>query len=91
MSDTVTAAEAVKIAVRWNSKIDTYQEYNDAYFFYIDDGEERIGGPDCGFAVLKQGGSILRWNEYFMDAGRECEETGEPVKLKKREIRKEVR
>lgn len=80
----ITLKEAIAIAKARNSKVDTYQEYEDAYSFYIDDGVFRIGGGDCGFYVRKSDGVVLRCYEYILpnpEYEHTVVEIGEPVKI----------
>lgn len=82
----ITLSEAIAIAKNRNSKVDTYQEYEDVYSFYIDDGVIRIGGGDCAFYVRKSDGKVLRCYEYDLpdpEYEHTCVEIGEPVKINK--------
>ncbi len=81
----ITIQEAIKIASEWNPKYDTYQEYEDAYVFFIDDGVIKHGGGDNCLIVEKANGNKLRFAQYYMDAYREIAEVGEPVRFKPRE------
>lgn len=80
----ITLKEAIDIAKRRNSKVDTYQEYEDAYEFFIDDGVVRIGGGDCSFVVRKSDGKILRFYQYHLpnpEYEHTVVEVGKPVKI----------
>ena len=76
----ITLQEAITIAKNWNADIDTYQEYKDAYEFYVDDGEEYAGGSRA-CVIEKESGNVLRWDAYFMDLDREIIEVGEPQSI----------
>lgn len=78
----ITLQEAIRIAEEWNPKYDTYQEYDDAYVFFIDDGIIRYGGGDNCLIVEKANGNKLHFAQYYMDANREITEVGEPVSFK---------
>lgn len=58
--------EAIKIAKEHNNKYNAFQEYADAYEFFINDGEIRYGGGDNSIFVLKRDGKILRFADYAM-------------------------
>lgn len=73
--------DVMEIAKRRNEKIDTYQEYNDAYEFYIDDGEISVGGGDKSCIIDKKTGSIIPWVKYFMDADRNVVKVGAPKRV----------
>lgn len=76
----ITKRQAITIAKEWNEKFDTYQEYEDAYEFFVDDGITAAGGNhDC--IIDKESGRKIPWALYFMDAERNIVEVGEPVKL----------
>ena len=77
----ITLQEAIAIAKAWSDKFDTYQEYADAYEFYVDDGELCYGGGDRSCIIEKDGGRRLPWALYFMNADRNIVKVGEPVKL----------
>ena len=81
----ITLQDAIRIANEWNPKYDTYQEYEDAYVFFIDDGIKRVGGGDNCLIVEKTNGNKLHFAPYFMDADRDIVEVGEPVRFKPRE------
>jgi len=76
----ITLQEAIAIAQKWNDRINAYQEYKDAYEFYVDDGATYDGG---GFSCVieKESGKVLRWEKYFMDSGREIVKAGEPTRI----------
>ena len=77
----ITLQEAINMAKKWNPKYDAYQEYEDAFEFFIDDGEIRIGGGDNAIIIEKENGKRLPWALYFMDADRDIVEVGEPVHI----------
>lgn len=80
----ITLKEAIAIAKARNSKVDTYQEYEDVYSFYIDDGVIRIGGGDCAFYVRKSDGKVFRCYEYNLpnpEYEHTVVEIGGPVKI----------
>ena len=77
----ITVDEAIKKAKERNEKYNAYQEYKDAYSFFIDDGEIRYGGGDNGVIIEKETGNILRWGQYFMDDKRNIKEVGEVVHI----------
>lgn len=72
----ISINEAIKIAKERNEKVDTIQEYDDAWEFFTDDGIVRYGGGDCSFVVLKENGNVLRFYEYFMDTSRKIKGKG---------------
>lgn len=76
----ITLQEAIAIAKKWNNKFDAYQEYEDAYEFFVDDGEITVGGNhEC--IINKENGKKIPWALYFMDADRNIVKVGEPVKI----------
>ena len=77
----ITLEEATKIAKDRNPRVDTVQEYADAYEFFIDDGVIRHGGAENSFMVEKTSGSIIRWPAYFMSGKYNVVEIGEPKKI----------
>lgn len=77
----ITLQEAIAIAKAWSDKFDTYQEYEDAYEFYVNDGELYYGGGDRCCIIEKKTGRKMPWALYFMDADRNIVKVGEPVKL----------
>ena len=77
----ITIQEAIKIGKKHNEKYDTLQEFEDAYVFFIDDGQTRESGGDCSIAVKKENGIVLRWNQYFMNNKRVIVRVGEPRKI----------
>ncbi len=81
----ITLKDAIKIAEEWSSKFDAYQEYEDAYEFYVDDGIITVGGAERNLIIDKSTGKRIPWAMYFMDADREIVELGEPVRFKPRE------
>ena len=77
----ITIQDAIRIANEWNPKYDAYQEYNDAYVFFIDDGIVRYGGGDNCLIIEKANGNKLHFAQYYMDADREIIKVGEPVRF----------
>ncbi len=81
----ITLKDAIKFAEEWSSKFDAYQEYEDAYEFYVDDGIITVGGAERNLIIDKSTGKRIPWAMYFMDADRKIVEIGEPVRFKPRE------
>lgn len=81
IKEIITLDEAVRIAKERDERNDTYQEYEDAYFFYQEDGEEMTGGDDGSIIVMKKNGTLKMPYQYFLGGGN-CKEIGEPVKIK---------
>jgi len=79
----ITLNEATSIALERNDRFDTYQEYADAYVFYIDDGVISDGGGNRNCVIEKKNGSVLSWSMYFMNANRNIVEIGKPKKIEK--------
>lgn len=77
----ITLQEAIDIAKKHNPGFNAYQEYADAYEFYIDDGVLREGGADMSCIVEKASGNMLHWPVYFMDGKRNIVEIGAPKKI----------
>ena len=77
----ITRERAVELAKEHNKKYDAYQEYADAYEFFISGNEIQYGGGDNSIIIEKANGKLLRWSEYFMDGKRTIVEIGESVKL----------
>lgn len=77
----ITLKEAIDIALGRNPKFNAFQEYADAYEFFIDDGIIREGGEDNSCIIEKKNGTVLRWPAYFMDGKRTIVEIGEPRKI----------
>ena len=77
----ITLKEAVVTAKGWNEKYDAYQEYEDAYAFYIDDGIIRDGGPDNGLIIDKESGKRIPFAIYFLSGKYDPVEVGNPVKI----------
>lgn len=69
--------EAKAIAKEKNENINCYQEYADAFFFFVNDGNEYVGGEGAGFVLMKNGGNILMPYEYFMKNGAQKIKIGE--------------
>lgn len=77
----ITLKEAIKIAKDWNPKYDAYQEFEDAYEFYINDGVERVGGPDNASIIEKATGNRIQWAIYFLSGQYDPVEVGDPVNI----------
>lgn len=77
----ITLKEAIKIAKDWNDKYDAYQEYEDAYEFYIDDGVIREGGPDNSSIIEKASGKRIQGAIYFLSGQYDPVEVGDPKKI----------
>lgn len=71
--------EAKEIARRRNKDINCYQEYKDAFFFFVNDGEMHIGGSAAGFVIMKKGKEIKMPYQYFMNPKSHATEIGENV------------
>ncbi len=80
MGKTLSIEEATAIAKQCNTEYNECEEYIDAYWFYLNDGIERVGG-DTGVIIEKAGGRILKWTQYFMDDSRKCTSTGKIVQI----------
>lgn len=80
MGKSLSLEEATLIAKNCNPEYNECEEYIDAYWFYINDGAERIGG-DTGVIIEKAGGRILKWVQYFMDDNRKCTSTGKITQM----------
>lgn len=77
----ITIERAIELAKTRNAKYDSYQEYADAYEFFISGNDIQYGGGDNSIIIEKANGKILRWNEYFMDGKRKIVEIGNSVKF----------
>lgn len=62
----ITFEEAVAKAKRRNPKYNACIEHPNAWSFYLDDGEIRVGGGDSGIIIMKDDGRILLGYEYYM-------------------------
>ena len=62
MGTTEAIEKAQKINPRYNKCI----EHSNAWAFSVDDGEDRVGGPDAGVIIMKDDGRVLRMYEYYM-------------------------
>lgn len=62
----INLEQAIEIAKNHNDKYNAFQEYADAYEFFIDDGEIRYGGGDNSIFILKRDGKLLRFADYVM-------------------------
>lgn len=78
-NDICLIEEAKEIARGKNPEINCYKEFKDAFFFYVNDGEEHIGGSQSGFVIMKKGKMIMKPYEYFMNPSNKVIETGEQV------------
>lgn len=76
----VSFEDAKKIALERNKEYNRCQKYEDAYYFYLDDGIMRDGG-DVGIIVEKETGEIIRPYMYFIGSKRRVKEVGELVVL----------
>ena len=81
MDRMITLKDAIRIAKERNNNFNAYQEYEDAYEFFVDDGEITAGGGGRCCIIEKADGKILPWAIYFMDADRSIVEIGEPVHI----------
>ena len=77
----ITLKEAIKIAKAWNEKYDAYQEYEDAYEFYINDGVLRAGGPDNSSIIEKATGKRIQWAIYFLSGQYDPKKVGDAVSI----------
>lgn len=79
MEKIITIEEAIEVAKERNHKLNRYQEYTDAYYFFRDygDGVERIGSADSGFVMLKKDGTIVPTYIYFLNPDSDADEIGE--------------
>lgn len=78
----ISLEEAIEIATSYSSKFNAYQEYEDAYEFYVDDGVIAAGGGERNYIIDKQTGERILWAEYFLSGKFDPVEIGDPVKLK---------
>lgn len=81
MKNLITFDEAVKKAKGFYDKYNECEEFADAWYFYVNDGNTYIGGIQSGVIVEKSGGKVLGWAEYFMDSNRKVIETGNIIKV----------
>lgn len=77
----ITLDEAIKTAKAWNSKYDSYQEYEDAYEFFIDDDVDKAGGTDNSSIIEKATGKRIQWAIYFLSGKYNPIEVGEIVRI----------
>lgn len=75
----ITIEEAKERAKNIDSEINCYQEYNSAFFFFVNNGIEYCGGSQTGFVILKDGGNILKPYEYFMSSNRKIKMIGDEI------------
>lgn len=68
--------EAIEIAKNADKEVNRGQEYKDAFYFFVDDGNDYIGGSVGGFVIMKDGGALKRPYEYFMHPGSKAVEIG---------------
>lgn len=80
MKNLISYEDAIKKAKECNPEYNECEEYTDAYYCYINDGIERIGG-DTGVIIEKNGGNLLRWAQYFMDDTRKSASTGKITQI----------
>lgn len=71
--------EAKEIAKNKNKEVNCYQEFMDAFYFFVDDGEIHFGGSQSGFVIMKKGKKIVMPYEYFMDPKSKAIEIGECI------------
>ena len=76
----ITRERALEIAKKILPRVDVVEEYSDAYYFYIDDGNIYIGG-NASVIVEKKTGNIIEWADYFLNDKRHIVEIGEPQRL----------
>lgn len=76
----VTLEDALAYAKQRDSRLNCYQEYENAYNFYLDDGIMRTGAP--GFIILKNTAELLYFPDYFLTGKYDCVEVGKPVFFK---------
>lgn len=79
----ITLEEAMKIAKSRSENFDTYQEYEDAYAFYVDDGEICDGGGGRFCIIEKASGRIVPFGPYYLTGDHDVVSVGEPVKIKR--------
>lgn len=77
----ITLETAIKMAKEVNEEIDTYQEYADAYEFYISSDEAAEGGAGRSCIIDKSAGNKLHFAEYFLNPKRNVVEIGEPKQI----------
>ena len=81
MKNLITYEEARKTALEYDPALNESAEYSDAWFFYLNDGEFRVGGAHSGIVILKDGGKKLLGYEYFMSDKYECIDMDNVVQL----------
>ncbi len=77
----ITLENAKAIALERNNLFDTFQEYSDAYVFYINDGEITDGGAGRNCVIEKKTGRVIPWAIYFLTGKYQAVEIGEPKKI----------
>lgn len=73
----VTIEDALAYAKKRDSRLNCYQEFEDAYYFYLDDGIVRDGAPGC--IILKNTAELMLFPDYFLTGIFDCVEVGELV------------
>lgn len=77
--DIFTIDKAMEIAKNHYKGLNCYQEYKDAFYFFVNDGNEYDGGQCTGIVVLKKGGAKLQPYQYFMNPKSEAVTIGEEI------------
>lgn len=80
MGKVIAFDEALAMAKKRNSNYNEVEEYTDAWYFYINDGNERMGG-DTGIVIEKKGGKMLLPFMFFMDGDRKTASTGKVTEI----------
>ena len=60
----ITLEQATQIAHARNKDYNGLEEYEDAWYFFLDDGITRTGG-DTGIVVLKESGETMIFHQYI--------------------------
>ena len=81
MRNLISFEEAKKKAHDYDAVLNECAEYSDAWFFYLNDGQTREGGPHSGIVILKSGGGMLKSYEYFMSDKYEAIDLEKVTKL----------
>lgn len=76
-----TLQEAIDKAKVRNEDYNFCEEYADAWYFCVDDGEETIGGPNTGCVILKSDGTILLPYQYFLGGNYNAVSTGITISI----------
>ncbi len=77
----ITLKEATQIAKKISPEYNEMQEYTDAWYCYVDDGDFHVGGPQTGKVILKDSGNVIYPYEYFLGDDYEAEDVGDPVRI----------